>query len=86
MLSYEDQRSMLDVFLSSSPLYVLRQGLSLNLELALLPRVAGQQTTGILQYLTSLIRRLQEYTTVPAFMWVMGKQTQYLVFVWQALY
>lgn len=43
-----DKRLMLDVFLNCSSPYLLRQGLSLSLELDNSARLAGQRAPGIL--------------------------------------
>lgn len=58
---------MLGVLLSSSPLYALRQGLSLKVELSHLTQLAGQQVTGTSSFFASLVLGFQGHTAMPSF-------------------
>lgn len=75
------------LFLSHSPPHVFETSLSLNLELTNSVRLTGQWTPGAHLPLSGCSALgLQVHTTVPAFMGLLGIQTQNLVFVWETLH
>lgn len=59
-----------------SPPYILRQSLTRNLELSDLPRLSGQQVPGMVLFLYCQDLGYQHVPLCPAFIWVLGIQTQ----------
>lgn len=81
---------MLGTFLNHTPFDFLRQILSRDLELIYLVRVAGQSASEVLlSVLSNYPSQCWDYRCLllhPAFLWVLGTQTLFLMIVWQALY